>query len=238
MNPDNPTGFLLVDKPPGMTSHDVVDVLRKSLGIKKIGHAGTLDPFATGLLIMAVGRGATREISRFVGLDKVYDSTFVLGATSTTHDPEGEITMTKPESFPIKDEIENVLSSMVGEQDQIPPMHAAIKVDGKKLYELAREGKTIDIKPRRITIHSTELLSYEDAQDETKLLNVQLDVSSGTYIRAIARDLGESLGTGAYTLELRRTSIGPFDIQNAFSIENCQSGSIELTPTETFINTL
>ena len=152
------SGFLLIDKPAGMTSHDVVDAVRRVTGIRRVGHAGTLDPFATGLLLIAVGGGATTRIAQFVGLDKVYEATFVLGATSTTDDPEGVITQTPNPPTISPDHLQSALQSFVGQIEQIPPQYAAIKIHGKKMYELAREGKVIEAKPRSVTIHQLSLI--------------------------------------------------------------------------------
>lgn len=215
MNIDQPIhGFLLIDKPAGWTSFDVVAKLRGITGIKKIGHAGTLDPFATGLLIVAIGKCATTQIDQYVKKDKRYTATFELGKMSTTQDPEGEITDNKITSFPSNDEVEHALSTFIGNIDQLPPMHSAIKVGGKKLYELARQGKDIDRPTRTVTVHDLGLVSYTPPT-----LDVTMNVGSGTYVRAIARDLGELLKTGAYVTVLRRTSIGDFKIENAHKIE-------------------
>lgn len=208
-------GILLIDKPAGWTSFDVVAKLRRITGVKKIGHAGTLDPFATGLLIVAVGKEATKNIDQFVKLDKTYEATFVLGATSTTHDPEGRISLAKNEETRIeKREVEQALAQLTGTIEQIPPMHSAIKVNGQRLYKLAREGKEIEREPRRVTVHTFEVLDYAWPK-----LRVHILCSSGTYIRALARDLGTALGVGAYVSELRRTRIGDFSIDNAVALD-------------------
>ena len=213
------TGFLLIDKPEGWTSFDVVAKLRGITGIRKIGHAGTLDPFATGLLLVAVGRAATKQIDQFVKQDKVYEATLKLGYRSSTHDPEGEIVVNddggKYDSWPTQEHITRALEHYTGLQQQIPPKHAAIKVNGKKLYELAREGKTVERKPREIVIHSIEQLRYESPE-----LDLRIHCGSGTYIRALARDLGEHWSVGAYCLRLRRTKIGAFDIADAQTMED------------------
>ncbi len=213
------TGFLLVDKPAGWTSFDVVAKLRSITGIRKIGHAGTLDPFATGLLIVAIGRQATKQIDQYVKLDKTYETTFRIGYTSTTHDPEGEIKPVddggKYDAWPNKERMEKaVRERFVGEMKQIPPMHSAIKVNGKKLYELARQGKEIKREPRDVTINRFDVIDYKDA-----ILTAIINVSSGTYIRAIARDLGEYFGLGAYCTQLRRTTIGEFNVKDAHTID-------------------
>lgn len=217
------SGFLLIDKPAGMTSHDVVDAVRRVTGIRRVGHAGTLDPFATGLLLIAVGSGATTRIAQFVGLDKVYEATFVLGATSTTDDPEGVITKTPNPPTVSPDHLQSTLQSFVGQIEQIPPQYSAIKIHGKKMYELAREGKVIEAKPRTIIIHElsiTEPITQLPHYPIT--LKIRIHCGSGTYIRAIARDLGTKLGVGGYVSQLRRTAIGPFSINQAVTLEQLE----------------
>lgn len=208
-------GFLLIDKPAGMTSHDVIDALRRLTGLRQIGHAGTLDPFATGLLIVGVGK-ATKKLSSLVGLDKTYEATFVLGATSTTDDPEGVVTQMANGEWQIAmEDLQKAMRSFIGEIEQIPPQFAAIKIKGKKMYELAREGKVVEAKPRSITIFAFDLLDLDP-------LRVRIHCSSGTYIRAIARDLGAKLGVGGYVRELRRTAIGPFTVDEAVTLDQLQ----------------
>jgi len=235
MNP----GFILIDKPAGITSFDVVAKLRRLTGVKRIGHAGTLDPFATGLLIVGVGREATREMQKLVGLDKTYEATFVLGRSSTTDDVEGEKSEPVSTEHITEEQVKDALKTFVGEIDQVPPTYAAIKVQGKKLYELAREGKPTLVQPRRVTIYSIELVSYE--QDTPHLcISVKIHCSSGTYIRSIARDLGAKLGVGGYVETLRRTSVGPFTLQEAKTLETLSLAKIEteLTKIEDFIGRL
>ncbi len=218
------SGFLLIDKPANITSHDVIDRLRRITKLKCIGHAGTLDPFATGLLLVGVEREATKEMQKLVGLDKVYEATFVLGATSTTDDIKGVITKTSPTPFEgegrggddlTKDQILKALQSFVGEIDQVPPTYAAIKINGKKLYELAREGNPTLVEARKVTIYSLTLLSN---LSDLSRLSLLIHCSSGTYIRSIARDLGQMLGVGGYVETLRRTSIGKFSITDAHAL--------------------
>ena len=203
-----PSGFLLIDKPPGPTSHDIVDQVRRATGEKRVGHAGTLDPFASGLLIVGVGREATKEFEKLVGLPKAYEAVFILGATSETDDVEGPIRPTG-KSLPTLDVVKKAATKFVGEIEQLPPRHSAVKVGGQKAYEAARKGQTLELKKRRVTISRFEMREAIVA-DGLLRLPVSLAVSSGTYIRAIARDLGEALGCGGYVAELRRTSIGPF----------------------------
>jgi tRNA pseudouridine55 synthase len=236
---ENPTmhGFLLIDKPAGITSHDVVDRVRHITGERRVGHAGTLDPFATGLLIVGVGRPATREMQKLVGLDKKYEAVFVLGASSTTDDTEGVITdapLTR--EFMIHD-----LTPFTGEIEQIPPTYSAIKVGGKKMYEAARAGKPLEARPRLVKIYSIETLPMSlrgsaateaifqriasscdknlPPRNDMYRVSLRIHCSSGTYIRAIARDLGRALGGGGYVEQLRRTSIGPFSIGDASRLD-------------------
>lgn len=214
--------FLLLDKPEGPTSHDVVDTVRRATGQRRVGHAGTLDPFASGLLIIAVGREATREISRFVGLSKCYEATFVLGARSDTDDRMGRIVPNIENRMPTRSEIEIAIRTLVGEIDQVPPAYAAIKIGGKKMYEAARAGKPLEAKPRRVTVSRFELLDSPTPYSllpTAFLIHVRIDCSSGTYVRALARDLGETLGTGSYVEKLRRESIGPFQVSEAISMD-------------------
>lgn len=208
------SGFLLIDKPAGITSHDVINRLRKITGIKKIGHAGTLDPFATGLLVVAVGREATREIDKFVGLDKTYEAEFVLGATTESLDTETPLQKVQTPSIP-PEIIEAAMESFLGTIEQIPPKYSAIKKQGKKLYELARAGKEVELEGRPVAIHEFKLLAEPKNEDGLIILSVLISCSSGTYVRALARDLGEKLKTAGYVRQLKRTSIGPFFLENA-----------------------
>jgi tRNA pseudouridine55 synthase len=210
---ETPSGFLLVDKPVGPTSHDIVDAARRALRTRKIGHAGTLDPFASGLLILAVGR-MTKEISKFVGLDKAYEATLRFGATSDTMDRTGAVTEQQDCAAISRDALTAALEKFRGEIDQVPPMYSAKKVGGKKLYELAREGKEIERKPVRVTIHELELVDFA-----WPLAKIRTRVSSGTYIRALAHDIGQALSCGAYLEELRRTAVGSYKVEDAVAPE-------------------
>lgn len=205
-------GFILYDKPEGLTSHDVVNRIRKQTNEKRVGHAGTLDPFATGLLIIGVGREATREFSKLVGLDKTYEATFVLGASSDTDDKTGTITPIPFSKSITQEQIETALKQFIGDITQIPPAYSAIKIGGKKMYEAARAGKPLEAKPRRVTIFSISPRLHDST---TPRLSLSIHCSSGTYIRALARDLGKTLGTGGYVETLRRTHIGSYAIEEA-----------------------
>ncbi len=223
-------GFLLVNKPSGPTSHDIVDRVRRATGVKCVGHAGTLDPFATGLLIVGVGREATREFPKLVGLPKCYRATLHLGAVSDTDDRTGQIAAKKTwpanhEQFS-PDQLNQVLKKFTGKILQVPPMYSAKKVKGKKLYELAREGVTIERQPVELEIYSIEIVGYVPSP-ALHLLTLDLRCSSGTYVRALARDIGETLGCGAYLEELERTAIGPFVLSEAEKMENLNSENWE-----------
>ncbi len=206
-------GFLLINKPAGMTSHDVVNVVRKKTGERKIGHAGTLDPMATGLLILAVGK-FTKRIKEFSGLDKNYEAEITLGAESDTDDAMGEI-KTVSSFIPKENEIAEALQSLTGEIEQVPPKFSAKKIGGQTAYKLARKGKTFELKPQKVIIYELKLGKYSYPK-----LNLICRVSSGTYIRAIARDLGKLLGTGGYLSKLKRTRIGSFRLENANDLDD------------------
>lgn len=232
------SGFLLINKlaqpddesSRGYTSHDVVDALRKITGIKKIGHAGTLDPFASGLLIVAVGRESTKRLGEFLKLDKEYIATLKLGATSDTYDRTGNISEAIDKRLVTKEKIEHALEKYRGELMQEPPMFSAKKIAGKKLYELARQGKEIERAPVQVIVHKLEILDYDPTQD---LLELKCEVSSGTYIRSLANGIGNELEVGAYLQELKRTKIGRFSLDDAVLLsdltqENWQNRVIEL----------
>ena len=208
------SGFLLVDKPEGMTSHDVVDYLRRITKIKKIGHAGTLDPIATGLLILGIGREATKKLSEFQKLDKEYIAKIKLGVKSDTFDKEGKIEKVLFEKIPTREEVEEVLKSFCGEILQIPPPYSAKKIKGKKAYELARKGMEVKLSPVKVKIYQIEILNYS-----FPYLEIKVSCSSGTYIRSLANDIGEKLKTGGIIEKLKRTKIGNFSVKNALSLE-------------------
>ncbi len=211
---------ILVDKPAGITSFGVVARVRRRITEEaraagwvgkrfRVGHTGTLDPFATGLMIILTGK-ETKNAGKYSKLDKVYEATIKLGATSTTGDPEGEIIDGSILQAPSLQEIERILEKFTGKITQIPPIYSAIKVGGERAYKLARKGEMPEIPPRQIEIYSLELLDYD-----YPLLKIRAHVSSGTYIRTLAEDIGKKLGTGAYTTELRRIKVGRFDIKDA-----------------------
>lgn len=215
------SGLLLIDKPAGMTSHDVVDRVRRVAGTRAVGHAGTLDPFATGLLILGVGKG-TKELTGLVGLDKEYEATLMLGATSDTFDPEGTITSVVPAKAgtqlkPTVDGIEVVLDQFRGGYEQKAPLHSAKKIGGKKLYELARKGQaTEEMRPtKQVTISDLTVTEYA-----WPTLKLRVACSSGTYIRSLADDIGRALGVGAYLTDLRRTRIGTFEVKDSVPLKD------------------
>lgn len=213
MENDKRSGFILIDKAKGWTSFDVVAKLRSITGVKKIGHAGTLDPIATGLLIVAIGREATKQIDQYMKMDKEYIVKGKLGEISASYDTEEEIVENKVEPIN-KKEFKNTVAKYIGETDQIPPMFSAKKVGGKRLYELARQGKEIERQPVKINIMKLELLSFEYPWFELKV-----KCSSGTYIRSLVHDIGQNLKQGAVMYELRRTKIGEYNIDDAKLIE-------------------
>lgn len=207
--------FLLVDKPAGPTSHDIVDQVRRLAGTRRVGHAGTLDPFATGLLILGIDK-ATKDLAGLLGADKSYVAEAQLGATSETDDPEGPISE-RLDAVPLAEvDIRAALARFLGEHDQVAPAYSAKKIGGKKLYDLARAGKadTVERPIKRIRILEIELLTYAWPR-----VRFSVTCSSGTYIRAIARDLGAALGTGAYLTALRRTRIGSLRVEDALALD-------------------
>lgn len=209
--PQDLFGFLNIYKPVGMTSHDVVAVLRRITKIKQIGHTGTLDPFAQGVLPVCIGK-ATRLIE-YLPDDKEYIATVQFGSATTTYDVEGEVTFTSDKNISATD-ID--LKPFEGEIEQFPPIYSAIKVNGKKLYEYAREGKEVEIKPRNVTIEKIELKNFNEQTQQAEIL---IKCSKGTYIRSIAHDLGQNLGVGAHLIKLVRTQAGKFRVENSVQLD-------------------
>lgn len=212
--------LILVDKPAGWTSFDAVNFIRSQLRYAtknkkiKVGHTGTLDPFATGLLMIAVGRENTKKIDQFKQLSKTYITTLTLGATSDTFDNTGTI-IQNPDAKPVDlEDIKKVLQNFIGEQDQLPPMFSAKKINGQRLYKLARQGKEVEREPNRITIFEIKFLSYSYPE-----LTIEVTCSAGTYIRTLADDIGRQLGVGAYCSALRRTKIGDYNIEQATTLK-------------------
>ncbi len=209
-------GFLNIYKPEGMTSHDVVARLRRVTKIKQIGHTGTLDPFATGVLPVCIGK-ATRLIE-YLEDDKEYIATVQFGAETDTYDCDGQIVKTYKKTAK-EDEILSVLKIFKGEIEQYPPIYSAIKVKGKKLYEYARQGQNVEINPRKVVISRIELLDFDEEKQSAKII---VGCSKGTYIRSIAHDLGQNLGCGGYLTALERTKAGIFNVENSVNLEELE----------------
>lgn len=207
-------GVINIYKPKGMTSHDVVGVLRKKLNIKQVGHTGTLDPFAEGVLPVCVGK-ATRLIEYFED-DKEYLATVQFGSQTTTYDLEGNITQTSSIKI-TQTNLEKALEIFQGEILQTPPIYSAIKVNGKKLYEYAREGKEVKIEPRKVTIYKIELKNFDELKQQAE---ITIKCSKGTYIRSIANDLGENLGCYGHLIKLVRTQAGKFVVENSVQLDD------------------
>ncbi|MBP3491001.1 tRNA pseudouridine(55) synthase TruB [bacterium] len=210
-------GFLNVYKPKGITSHDVVSALRRITKVKQIGHTGTLDPFAEGVLPICIGK-ATRLIE-YLDDDKAYTGTIQLGSSTTTYDLEGEEVNFSDKKVTLN-EIEAALDKFRGEIEQLPPIYSAIKVNGKKLYEYAREGKEVKIEPRRVNISKLEILEYDETN---RRLTLHIECSKGTYIRSIAHDLGTELTTFGHLVKLVRVKAGMFEVNNAVSLEHIRT---------------
>lgn len=219
MQASSPSGVLLIDKAPDMTSHDVVAIARKTLNFKKIGHCGTLDPMATGLLILVIGK-ATKLQDLLMAEHKTYDGTMTLGVTTSSQDKQGE-TLTEEEVPPFSaEQVDDAFNAYVGDFEQIPPMVSAIKKDGVPLYKLARKGKEVKRDPRPVkvfdyTIHRTELPEVDFTVECTK----------GFYVRTYAHDIGQDLGCGAHLSALRRTNSGRFDLSRAISVDQLKHGT-------------
>ncbi|MEN6627599.1 MAG: tRNA pseudouridine(55) synthase TruB [Candidatus Sumerlaeia bacterium] len=210
---DSTSGIILIDKPRGMTSHDVVDRVRRVAGTRRVGHTGTLDPMASGLLVVCIGPATV--VAQFLnGLDKVYLGTARLGAISSTYDAEGEITQ-QDRPIPFNSvEVETAMQRQVGSVLQLPPPYSAIKIKGRKLYEYARAGEVVPQQPRRVTVSRFELLHFEAPR-----VHFLARVGSGTYVRSMVHDLGLELGCGAYLEALRRTQVGGFGIDQAIALD-------------------
>jgi tRNA pseudouridine55 synthase len=218
--PKEMEGVLLVDKPKGLTSHDVVYHLRRKLQMKKIGHAGTLDPMATGVLVMLIGK-ATRISQYLMSVDKVYEGEATLGVVTDSQDAEGEVMETRPVPELTEAGVREVMKGFLGDQYQIPPMHSAIKIGGVPLYKLARKGEEVEREPRFIRISQFNLLSFALPK-----LTFDLHCTKGTYVRTVASDLGNKLGSGAHLSALRRTASGKFTIAQCLPLEQIEALSL------------
>jgi tRNA pseudouridine55 synthase len=214
-----PFGFLNVDKPSGSTSHDVVAVVRRGANLRRVGHAGTLDPLASGVLVLAVGQAA-RLTEYLLTSDKEYTADLVLGITTDTYDAEGQVTARKPVPTGLdRARVEQVLPRFLGEIDQVPPVYSALKVRGKPAYARVRAGESVSLKARRITIRDIGVMSFEPPH-----LRLAVSCSAGTYIRSLAHDLGQALGTGAMLGGLTRTASGRFRIADSVALQDLAAG--------------
>ncbi len=223
MNTDFEAGIFLIDKPEGASSFYMVRQVRRALGMKKVGHAGTLDPFATGLLVICAGRPATRMISEIMEGEKEYLATLRLGIETTTQDPEGEVTSKRPVGLLSRETVEKCLQGFRGELSQVPPVYSALKHKGKPLYHYARKGIEIVKPPRRVMINTLERIDQEqEVSDASPFLNIRVVCSKGTYIRTLGADIGKALGCGAYLTALRRTRSGCFHVRDSVKGEQLQ----------------
>ena len=211
------SGLVVVDKPGGMTSHDVVSRVRRLAGTRKVGHAGTLDPMATGVLVLGVNR-ATRLLGHLMLTEKGYDATIRLGVATATDDADGEVTATASTAHLDEAVVRAAAAEFVGDIEQVPTTVSAIKVDGKRAYQRVRDGEEVELKARPVTVHQLVVHAVRRS-DEVVDVAVSVRCSSGTYIRAIARDLGASLGVGGHLTALRRTAVGPYDLPAAHTLD-------------------
>src|SRR3990172_10959429 len=210
------SGVLVVDKPVGMTSHDVVQAVRNGTGLRRAGHTGTLDPRASGVLVILVGPAV--RLSEYVSAsDKRYQAIIRLGGSTDTFDAEGPVTLSKDPLTVTEAQFEEALKTFIGEIEQTPPPYSAVKVQGRKAYEMARQGEEVDLAPRKITVHHLEVLEWAPPE-----VVVDVHCSSGTYVRSLANDIGNALGTGAYLVGLRRTKSGRFSLRDATPLRKLQ----------------
>ena len=226
------SGILLVDKPQGITSHDVVARVRRAAGTRKVGHAGTLDPLATGLLVLGLN-SSTRLLTFLVGLDKTYEATIRLGVSTASDDAEGAVTDTSDASGVDDDAVDAGIAELTGPISQVPTTVSAIKVDGRRAYDLAREGVEVELKARDVVVSEFAVLGRRDTVVDgvaVRDLDVRVSCSSGTYVRALARDLGAALGVGGHLTALRRTRVGSFDVADAAVLEGIEVEPALLAP--------
>lgn len=216
-----PPGLLVVDKPAGMTSHDVVARVRRIMGTRKVGHAGTLDPMATGVLVLGLER-ATKLLGHLALDTKAYLSTISLGSATTTDDAEGEVLSTVDASGVDEDAVRASVDALTGDIQQVPSSVSAVKVNGKRAYELARKGESVELQARPVTVSRFDLLALRRTGTTTEL-DVLVECSSGTYVRALARDIGEQLGVGGHLGQLRRTRVGPFGLATVRTLEQLEA---------------
>ena len=211
-------GLVIVDKPAGLTSHDVVARVRRLARTRRVGHAGTLDPMATGVLVLGVER-ATKLLGHLTGTDKGYAATIRLGLSTVTDDAEGEVTGGSPAAGVTEDAVRAGLATLTGAQQQVPSAVSAVKVGGRRAYARVRAGEEVELAPRRVTVSRLELLGLRRPAPDLVDLDVEVDCSSGTYVRALARDLGAALGVGGHLTALRRTRVGPFTLADAQTLD-------------------
>jgi len=208
------SGIILINKPAGPSSHDIVNYVRRTVGAKKVGHAGTLDPFAEGLLVVLIGRDATKEQKKFLNSDKEYIATIKIGIETDTYDKTGNVMNIYKKILPSENEIKIILKSFIGKINQVPPSFSAKKIQGRRAYKLAREGKKIELKPVEILIKKITFLNYK-----VPLLQLKVLCSAGTYIRSLAHDIGQKLGCGAYLEKLIRTRVGNLNLKNSIDLD-------------------
>jgi tRNA pseudouridine55 synthase len=218
-------GILVVAKPAGPTSHDVVALVRRLAATKRVGHGGTLDPFASGVLPVFLGHG-TRVVEYHLGDRKAYRATVCFGASSTTDDLEGELTPAG-DPAPVRAKVEAALPGLTGTISQRPPAYSAIKVGGRRAYAMARAGETVELAEREVTIHALDLASWDDTDPTRPIGVIDVSCSAGTYVRALARDLGEAVGSAAYLGALTRTASGPFTIETATPLDEIRAAAAE-----------
>ena len=217
-------GIVVVNKPPGMTSHDVVHRVRKIFNMRRVGHAGTLDPLATGVLVVLLGK-ATKLFNRFVEFDKAYRATLRLGTRTTTADIMGKVLEQKPFAHVTRAQVEKIFTQFIGEQEQMPPMVSALKFQGRRLYALAREGKEVARTPRKIRIMELKILDFSNPE-----VQFFMECTKGTYVRKFAEDAGELLGCGACISQIERTKVGPFTIEQSVALENLNESYLRRWP--------
>jgi len=213
-------GILIVDKPSGMTSHDVVSFIRRRFKMRRVGHAGTLDPLATGVLIMLIGP-STKLFSKFEPFDKTYLATLLLGTKTDSSDIQGKVIEEKPYTDITEEQFKEVMKGFVGEIQQVPPMVSAVKINGKKLYELAREGKEVPRPARNVRIDELKLVEFA-----SPYVKIYLECSKGTYVRQLAHDIGDRLGCGACITQIRRAAVGPFTLERSVQLEEVDESKI------------
>jgi tRNA pseudouridine55 synthase len=215
-------GLLVIDKPTGPTSHDIVNIVRRGTQIRKVGHTGTLDPYASGVLLILLG-SVTRLAEYLLEVDKEYLATIRFGSATSTYDAAGRVTATRPFTFR-EETLEAKLATFVGERLQVPPVYSAIKVGGRKAYELARRGEHVEMAPRKVNIYDLSLLRWESPNAV-----VRVRCSRGTYIRSIAHDVGQAMGSHAHLVSLRRIRLGPFSVERATPLEELKRRFLEST---------